>query len=61
MGMYSSDDMYNIDCDSSEEEDDTEYCDSSSDESSKSAKWQIARALARRRMFFLFLYKLKSP
>jgi len=40
MGMYSSDDMYNIDCDSSEEEDDTEYCDSSSDESGESANRQ---------------------
>ena len=38
--MYSSDDMYNIDCDSSEEEDDTEYCDSSSDESGESANRQ---------------------
>ena len=32
MGMYSSDDMYSTDCDSSEEEDDTEYYDSSNDE-----------------------------
>ena len=34
--MYSSDGMYSTDCDSSEKEDDLEYCDSSSDESSES-------------------------
>ena len=32
MGMYSSDGMYSTDYDSSEEEDDPEYYDSSSDE-----------------------------
>ena len=36
MGTYSSDGMYSTDCDSSEEEDDPEYCDSSSDESGES-------------------------
>ena len=38
--MYSSDDMYSTDCDSSEEEDDTEYCDWFNDESSESANHQ---------------------
>jgi hypothetical protein len=33
MGTYSSDGMYNTDYDSSEEENDLEYCDSSSNES----------------------------
>jgi hypothetical protein len=33
MGTYSSDGMYSTNCDLSEEEDDQEYCDSSSDES----------------------------
>jgi hypothetical protein len=40
MGTYSSDGMYNTDYDSSEEEDDPEYCDSSSDESDESANHQ---------------------
>jgi hypothetical protein len=37
MGTYSSDGMYNTDCDSSEEENDPEYCNSSSDESGELA------------------------
>ena len=40
MGMYSSDGMYNTDYDSGKEEDDLEYCDSFSDESSESANRQ---------------------
>ena len=35
MGTYSSDGMYNTNCDSSEEEDDPEYYDLSSDESGR--------------------------
>ena len=38
--MYSSDGMYSTDYDSSEEEEDLEYCDSSSDESGESANHQ---------------------
>ena len=38
--MYSSNDMYSTDCDSNKEEDDTEYCDSSSDKSGESANRQ---------------------
>ena len=40
MGTYLSDGMYITDCDSSEKEDNPEYCDSSSDESSKSVNCQ---------------------
>ena len=40
MGTYSSDGMYSTDYDSSDEEDDPEYCDSSSDESSESVNRQ---------------------
>ena len=40
MGTYSSDGKHSTDCDSSEEEDDPEYCDSTSDESSESANHQ---------------------
>ena len=59
MEMYSSDDMYSTDCDSSEEEDDLEYCDLSSDESSESANRQSTSE--EEDAFFLFLWKLKSP
>jgi hypothetical protein len=37
MGTYLSDGMYSTDCHSSEEEDDPEYCDSSSNKSGESA------------------------
>ena len=40
MGTYSSDGMYSTDYDSSEEEDDPEYCDSSNDEFGKSVNRQ---------------------
>ena len=40
MGTYSSDGMYSTDYDSSEEEDDPEYSDSSSDESGESVHRQ---------------------
>jgi hypothetical protein len=40
MGTYLSDGMYNTDYDFSEEEDDSEYCDSSSDKSGESANPQ---------------------
>ena len=40
MGMYSSDGMYSTNCDSSEEEDDPEYCYSSNDESGESTNHQ---------------------
>jgi len=40
MGTYSSDGMYSTDCDSSQEEDDLEYYESSSDESGESANCQ---------------------
>ena len=40
MGTYSSDGMYNTNCDSSEEEDDPEYHDSSSNKSGESANRQ---------------------
>jgi hypothetical protein len=40
MGTYSNDGMYITDYDSSEEEDDPKYCDSSNDESGESANCQ---------------------
>ena len=43
MGTYSSDGKYSTDCDSSEEEDDPEYYDSSSDELGVSAnRWSTS-------------------
>ena len=57
--MYSSDGMYSTDYDSSEEEEDLEYCDSSSDESGESANHQSTSE--EEDAFFLFLWKLKSP
>ena len=58
MGTYSSNGMYNTDCDSSKEEDDLEYRDSSSDESSESANRQNTGE--EEDVFFLSL-ELKSP
>jgi len=59
MGIYSSDGMYSTECDSSEEEDDLEYSDSSSDEFGESA---ICLSTSEEDdAFFLFLWKLKSP
>jgi hypothetical protein len=50
--------MYSTNYDSSEEEDDPEYCDSSSDESDESANHQSTSE--EEDAFFLFLWKLKS-
>ena len=58
MGTYSSDGMYSTDYDSSDEEDDPEYCDSSNDEFGKSVNRQSTSE--EEDAFFLFLYKLKS-
>jgi len=52
MGTYSSDGMYSTDYDSSEEEDNPKYCDSSSNESGE---------LARRRMLFFSFSRNSNP
>ena len=59
MGMYSSDGKDNTDYDSSEEEDNLEYCDSSRDEFGESTNRQSTSE--EEDVFFLFLWKLKSP